>query len=140
MRKISVLFMFLTVGLFILCAAPPVFCQSFETDAEIMPVDANDLNNDADVYLETTTDEKLFPKPARKGTLIVINSSSYCADGTLDGKSLFTNLQPGYKVTFTRQIPYGSHKLEAKQCSGGSIRWNPVTYTQGSSYTITLTN
>ena len=64
-----------------------------------MPIDANDLNSDADVYLEATTDEMLFPKPTRKGTLIVINSSSYCADGTLDSKSLFTNPQPGYKVT-----------------------------------------
>jgi hypothetical protein len=141
MRKFGALFVFLSVGLFILCAAPPVFCQSYQTDTEIMPIDSNDLSSDADVYLEATSDEMLFPKPpAKKGTLVVINTSSYCADGSLDGQPLFTGLNPGYKVTFTRKIPYGTHKFEARQCNGGSIRWNPITYTQGSSYTITLTN
>lgn len=140
MRKFGALFVFLSVGLFILCAAPPVFCQSFNTDTEIMPIDSSDLNGDADVYLEAISDEMLFPKPpTKRGTLIVINNSSYCADGSLDGKSKFTNLQPGNKATI-KNVPYGSHKFEAKQCNGGSVKWNPVTYTQGSSFTITLTN
>ena len=39
-----------------------------------MPIDSSDLNGDADVYLEATSDEMLLPKPpTKKGTLIVIN-------------------------------------------------------------------
>ena len=40
-----------------------------------MPIDSSDLSGDADVYLEATSDEMLLPKPpARKGTLVVINT------------------------------------------------------------------
>jgi hypothetical protein len=140
MKKYGVSFLFLSVALFILCAAPPVFCASDNT--EIMSYDPNSLDsdNDNEMVLEATSDELLTIDVMRKktGTLYIVNSSSYCAEIYLDGKK-YTDLQAGKQFTITK-VPYGTHKFEGKECSNGSLRWGPTNYRQGATYTITLKN
>ena len=149
MKKIGIFFVFLSVVLLVLCVTPRVFCQSYDLDSlttEMVPADSDDLNginSDGEVTALEVTSEAMslpqaLPTPKVKfGTLTVINSSSYCCDGYLDGKERFTNLQPGAKIT-VKKVQYGSHSFTGKECNGGTHYWSAYTYTQGSSFTLTL--
>lgn len=141
MKKLSMMLILLSVGFLVLSTVPSVFGQS--PDLELTPISTEIQEDNSDLVLEGTDDQadtERAARPAKKGKLIVQNQSSYCADGFLDDKKIFEDLPPGYKVT-VKGVTQGSHEFYASECKdAGNISWGPITYTQGSSFTITLKN
>jgi hypothetical protein len=142
MKKLSMMLILLSVGFIVLSTVPSVFGQSF--DLEITPNNIDELNDNSDVTILGTSDQaadtdRAASKPAKKGKLIVINESTYCADVYLDDKKVYEDLPAGKTLTL-KNVPQGTHEFYASECKGGSVHWGPLNYTQGSSYTITLKN
>ena len=133
MKKLCMLITVLSIVFLVVGTPPSVFGQSDDLEMNILETD--DFDDDSDISILGKPDELLGNR--QKGILIVKNQSAYCADLVLDGQKFDANLQPGSQAKITK-IPYGSHTFKADECTGANIHWNPVTYTQGRKYTITL--
>ncbi len=131
MKKLNLVFVFLSVVFLVLGTVPSVFGQIFDLEISHFNIDETEDNSDLSLIDTPPYQEDMVSQEAENGMLYAINASPYCLDIYIDEIKAFDNLPAGYSLRL-RGVPQGTHALSAVECNSGSsiVSWGPKSYEQ----------